>query len=63
MPKALTDSQELVSYLDSVSSHFLPGDAYLLSASNHYGASYFMDELVPTGRLEKKAEKLYKIKK
>ena len=61
MPKALTDSRELVSYLDSVSSHFLPGDAYLLSASNHYGASYFMDELVPTGRLEKKAEKLYKI--
>ena len=63
MPKALTDKQQLVSYLDSVSSHIQGGDLYLLSASNHYGASYFMDELVPTGRLEKKAEKLYKVNK
>lgn len=28
-----------------------------------YNAAYFVDELLPTGRLEKKAERLYQIKK
>ena len=57
----ITDSQQVVSYIDSVSKDFVDGECYLLSASNHYGACYFMDELVPAGILEKKADRLYKI--
>lgn len=59
--KAITDKQEVVAYIDSVAVNFPDGDAYLVPACNHYGSSYFMDELVPNGVLEKKAEKLYKI--
>ena len=57
----LTDSQQVVSYVDGVLGDFPEGEVYLLSAANHYGASYFMDELVSTGKLEKKADRLYKI--
>lgn len=57
----ITDSQQVVNYIDSLSSDFLDGEAYLLSAPNYHGASYFMDELVPTGILEKKTDRLYKI--
>ena len=57
----ITDSQQVVHFIDSLSSDFLVGDAFLLSAPNYYGASYFMDELVPTGILEKKTDRLYKI--
>jgi len=59
----LTDSQQVVDYINSVSKDFLDGECYLLSANNHYGACYFMDELVPQGILEKKADRLYKILK
>lgn len=59
--KAITDKQEVVAYIDSVAADFPDGDAYLVPACNHYGSSYFMDELVPDGVLEKKADKLYKI--
>ena len=48
-------------YIDSVAGYFPEGDAYLVPARNHYNSSYFMDELVPEGILEKKADKLYKI--
>lgn len=63
LPKPITDKQEVADYIDQVSPGFLEGDAYIISAPNHYGASYFMDELSDTGRLEKKAERLYRIKK
>ena len=59
----LTDSQQVVGYINSVRKDFLDGECYLLSANNHYGACYFMDELVPQGILEKKADRLYKILK
>lgn len=59
--KAITDKQEVVEYIDSVAGYFPEGDAYLVPARNHYNSSYFMDELVPEGILEKKADKLYKI--
>lgn len=59
----LTDSQQVVDYINSVRKDFLDGECYLLSANNHYGACYFMDELVPQGILEKKADRLYKILK
>ena len=59
----LDDKQEVADYIDGVSPGFLDGDAYIISAPNHYGASYVMDELVAVGRLEKKAERLYRIKK
>lgn len=59
--KAITDKQEVVEYIDSVAVNFFDGDAYIVPACNHYGSSYFMDELVPEGILEKKADKLYKI--
>ena len=63
LSESITDSQQVVSYINSISKDFVKGDAYLLSAANHYGASYFMDELVPKGILEKKADRLYKILK
>ncbi len=63
LSKPITDKQEVADYIDGVSPGFLDGDAYIISAPNHYGASYFMDELVAVGRLEKKAERLYRIKK
>ena len=59
--KPVSDSQQVAAFVDSLSADFLSGDAYILSAPNHYGASYFMDKLVPTGVLEKKADRLYKI--
>jgi len=61
MPNAITESKQIVSYIDGVLQDFPEGEVYLLSAANHYGASYFMDELVSTGKLEKKADRLYKI--
>jgi hypothetical protein len=61
MPDAITESKQIVSYIDGVLQDFPEGEVYLLSAANHYGASYFMDELVSTGKLEKKADRLYKI--
>ena len=63
LQKPITSSQEVADFIDSVSPDFLKGDAYLISAPNHYNAAYFVDELLPTGRLEKKAERLYQIKK
>lgn len=57
----ITDNQRIINYIDSLSSDFLEGDAYILSAPNYWGTYYFMDELVPKGILEKKAERLYKI--
>ena len=60
---AITDSQQVADYIDSVKGDFLDGERYLLSANNHYGACYFMDELVSKGILEKKADRLYKILK
>lgn len=57
----ITDNQRIINYIDSLSSDFLDGDAYILSAPNYWGTYYFMDELVPKGILEKKAERLYKI--
>ena len=59
----ITDSQQVVSYIDSARKDFLEGECYLLAANNHYGTSYFMDELVTKGILEKKADHLYKILK
>lgn len=59
--KAMTDKQEVVEYIDSVAENFFDGDAYIVPACNHYGSSYFMDELVPEDVLEKKADKLYRI--
>ena len=57
----ITDNQRIINYIDSLSSDFLDGDAYILSAPNYWGTYYFMDELVPKGILEKRAERLYKI--
>ena len=59
----ITDSQQIVSYIDSARKDFFEGECYLLAANNHYGMSYFMDELVTKGILEKKADHLYKILK
>ena len=61
LDRPITDNQRIVNYIDSLSSDFLDGDAYILSAPNYWGTYYFMDELVPKGVLEKKAERLYKI--
>ena len=59
----LTDSEQVVSYINNARKDFFEGECYLLSGNNHYGAYYFMDELVPKGILEKKADHLYKILK
>ena len=61
LPEAITDKQQLVSYIDSLSTMFLDGDRYIIAASNHYGTSPFLDDLAKTGIIEKKTEKLYKI--
>ena len=59
----LTDSEQVVSYINNARKDFFEGECYLLSGNNHYGAYYFMDELVTKGILEKKADHLYKILK
>lgn len=59
----ISSKQQALSLIKKICPDFLEGDHYILSAPNHYGACYFMDELVADGCLEKKAERLYQIKK
>ncbi len=52
----------VVARMDSLSSSFLPGDRYIIATPSHFGSFQFLDELSETGKLEKKAERIYKIK-
>lgn len=62
LPAGVRDRQEIESYIDSVSTLFLDGDQYVIAASNHYGTSHFLDEMSETGKLMKRADRLYQIK-
>lgn len=63
LPGAVSDKQQLATYMDSLSTKFLEGDRYVMAASNHYGTAPFLDELAKIGKIEKKGDKIYKIKK
>lgn len=56
------DVPSVVARMDSLSSAFLPGDKYIIAAPAHFGSFQFLDELSETGKLEKQAERIYKIK-
>lgn len=54
-------SQKVLSYIDSLSQVFPGGDDYIMSSLEHFGTERFLDEIAETGRIEKKATRLYKI--
>lgn len=54
-------SQKVLSYIDSLSQVFPKGDDYIMSSLEHFGTERFLDEIAETGRIEKKAPRLYKI--
>lgn len=56
------DVPSVVARMDSLSSSFLPGDRYIIASPSHFGSFQFLDELSETDKLEKKAERIYKIK-
>lgn len=60
---AVSDKEQLLSYMDSLSTKFLEGERYVMAASNHYGTAPFLDELAKTGKIEKKGDKIYRINK
>ena len=63
LPEGVRDRQEIESYVDSLSQQFTSGNQYIIAASNHYGTSHFLDEIALTGKLTKKAERLYQVRK
>ena len=58
------DKMKFVSYIDTLSS-VIPKeeDGYVLTAPEHFGFARFLDEIVKMGKVEKKADNLYKIVK
>ena len=56
------DNEKFISYIDTLSS-VIPKqeDGYVLTAPEHFGFARFLDEIVKTGKVEKKADNLYKI--
>lgn len=56
------NNEKFVSYIDTLSS-VIPEkeDGYVLTAPEHFGFARFLDEIVKTGKVEKKADNLYKI--
>ena len=62
LPEGVRDRQEIESYVESLSQQFTSGNQYIIAASNHYGTSHFLDEIALTGKLTKKAERLYQVR-
>ena len=63
LPAGVRDRQEIDTYIDTVTAKFSEGDQYIIAASNHYGTAHFLDEIAQTGKLKKKAERIYQITK
>lgn len=56
------ENEKFVSYIDTLSSVIPPNeDGYVLTAPEHFGFSRFLDEIAKTGKVEKKADHLYRI--
>ena len=55
-------NEKFISYIDTLSS-VIPQqeEGYVLTAPEHFGFARFLDEIVKTGKVEKKADNLYKI--
>ena len=54
-------AQKVLSYIDNLSQVFGEKEAYVQSSLEHFGTERFLDEIAETGRIEKKAPRLYKI--
>ena len=56
------NNEKFISYIDTLSS-VIPQqeDGYVLTAPEHFGFARFLDEIAKTGKVEKKADNLYKI--
>lgn len=55
-------NEKFISYMDTLSSVVPKNEeAYVLTAPEHFGFARFLDEIVKTGKVEKKADNLYKI--
>ena len=61
LPGQVKSDEEMASYINHMCKKFHQGDKYIIAASNHYGTSHFLDELVQQGMLSKKAERLYQV--
>ena len=56
------NNEKFVSYIDTLSSVIPKNEeGYVLTAPEHFGFARFLDEIVKTGKVEKKADNLYKI--
>ena len=55
-------NEKFISYIDTLSSVIPKNeDGYVLTAPEHFGFARFLDEIAKTGKVEKKADNLYKI--
>lgn len=55
-------NEKFVSYIDTLSSVIPKNEeGYVLTAPEHFGFARFLDEIAKTGKVEKKADNLYKI--
>ena len=61
LPAGVRDRDEIANYIETVPANYPEGEQYIIAASNHYGTSHFLDEIAQTGKLKKKAERLYQI--
>ncbi len=62
LKEAEQDEKKFVSYIDTLSSVIpIEEEGYVLTAPEHFGFARFLDEIVKTGKVEKKADNLYKI--
>ncbi len=55
--------EQITSYIDTLSMNVKSGEKYVLTAPEHFGFSRFLDEIVKSGKVVKKADNLYQVVK
>jgi hypothetical protein len=61
LTEAEHSNAKVLSYIDSLDQVFPKGDNYVISSLEHFGTERFLDEIAKTGRIEKKATRIYLI--
>ena len=56
--EGVRDKQQIESYIDSLSSKMVAGDKYVVAATP---TAHILDEIAQTGKLTKKADRLYQL--
>ncbi len=59
LTEAEHSNTKVQAYIDSLSHDFTAGHGYVLSSLEHFGTERYLDEIAATGRIEKKATRIY----